>query len=229
VLKGGLDSPLVLFNRNKEVALTFQENLPHNSSIVASTIAETVLNSSIIFVCVSDDAAVLEIITTALLGSVRGKLFVDCSTIHPDTTTTLTKLITQAGAEFVACPVFGVPAVAEAGQLLCVLAGPSAAVDKIRPYTVGVMSRANIDLSDQDQAKGTHLKIVGNTFLITMLENLSEGHVLAEKSGLGVDNLHKFLELMFPGPYTTYSKRLITGDYYSRAAVSRTSLIHENS
>jgi 3-hydroxyisobutyrate dehydrogenase-like beta-hydroxyacid dehydrogenase len=49
-----------------------------------------------------------------------------------------------------------------------------------------------------------------------MVEALSEGHVLAEKSGLGVENLHSFIEVMFPGPYTAYSNRLKSGDYYKR-------------
>jgi len=43
---------------------------------------------------------------------------------------------------------------------------------------------------------------------------------LAETSGLGVDNLHKFIELMFPGPYTAYSNRMREGDYFKREEVS---------
>ena len=52
-----------------------------------------------------------------------------------------------------------------------------------------------------------------------MVETLSEGHTLAEKSGLGNDNLHQFIETMFPGPYTAYSGRLMGGDYYKRDEV----------
>ncbi len=49
-----------------------------------------------------------------------------------------------------------------------------------------------------------------------MVETLAEGHVLAEKSGLGSENLHHFLEIMFPGPYSAYSTRMMSGDYYKR-------------
>jgi len=49
-----------------------------------------------------------------------------------------------------------------------------------------------------------------------MVETLSEGHVLAEKSGLGNENLHQFIEIMFPSPYTAYSTRLTSGDYHKR-------------
>jgi 3-hydroxyisobutyrate dehydrogenase-like beta-hydroxyacid dehydrogenase len=38
--------------------------------------------------------------------------------------------------------------------------------------------------------------VIGNTFIASMVETLSEGHVVAEKSGLGTDQLHKFIEIM---------------------------------
>lgn len=78
------------------------------------------------------------------------------------------------------------------------------------------MGRAEIDFSDQPHGSATRLKIIGNTFILSMVETLSEGHTLAEKSGLGTDNLHQFIETMFPGPYTAYSGRMMKGDYYQR-------------
>lgn len=105
---------------------------------------------------------------------------------------------------------------ADAGQLVFVLAGPAEEVEKVKPYTTGVMGRAVIDFSGQEHGKATTLKVIGNTFIFNMVETLSEGHTLAEKSGLGTDNLHKFVETMFPGPYTAYSGRMISGDYHKR-------------
>jgi 3-hydroxyisobutyrate dehydrogenase-like beta-hydroxyacid dehydrogenase len=106
---------------------------------------------------------------------------------------------------------------AETGQLICVLAGPEAAVEKVKPYTEGVISRLNIDFSGQAVGKAGLLKIVGNTFILNMVETLSEGHVLAEKSGLGTDNLHQFIGLLFPGIYQAYSTRMTSGEYHKRA------------
>jgi len=105
---------------------------------------------------------------------------------------------------------------ADAGQLVCVLAGPKAAVEKVRPYTKGVMGRAVIDFSGQEIGKATLMKVIGNTLILNMVESLSEGHVLAEKSGLGSENLHQLIENMFPGPYAAYSTRMISGDYHKR-------------
>jgi 3-hydroxyisobutyrate dehydrogenase-like beta-hydroxyacid dehydrogenase len=105
---------------------------------------------------------------------------------------------------------------ADNGQLVCVIAGQQSSCDKVKPYTKGVMGRADIDFSGQPAGNATLLKVIGNTFILNMVSQLSEGHVLAEKSGLGVDNLHNFISTMFPGPYTAYSQRMLEGDYYKR-------------
>jgi 3-hydroxyisobutyrate dehydrogenase-like beta-hydroxyacid dehydrogenase len=214
VSKGNLSKPLIIHNRTTSKAETLSSKIGH--STVSPSLTDAVSKSDIIFFCLGDDAAVQANIDEALKTDVKGKIFVDCSTIHPDTTASITKSIEAKNASFVACPVFGAPAMADAGQLVCVLAGPASAIDKVKPYCAGVMGRANIDYSGQPQSKATLLKIIGNTFILSMVETLSEGHVEAEKSGLGVNELHSFIETMFPGPYTAYSNRLKSGDYWKR-------------
>jgi 3-hydroxyisobutyrate dehydrogenase-like beta-hydroxyacid dehydrogenase len=216
VEKGNLQQPLLIYNRTQKRAEDLSAKISGTTK-VASTVAEAVSPSDIIFTCLGDDAAMQETIASALkTGSVKNKLFVDCSTIHPDTTNAISKQVTDAGAHFVAMPVFGAPAMADSGQLVCVIAGPKELVEKVKPFTTGVMGRAFIDLSGQEPGKATLLKLIGNTFILNMVETLSEGLVLSEKTGLGVDNLHQFIETMFPGPYAAYSTRMRSGDYYKR-------------
>lgn len=217
VEKGKYTSPLLIYNRTTSRAEKLASSLPSDKVKVAESIEECVNGADIIFTCVGDDKAIKETVDTALKAQeAKGKLFVDCSTVHPDTTNGLADTIKAAEAAFVACPVFGAPAMADAGQLVCVLAGPKSDVDKVRPFCKGVMGRAEVDYSDQPYGNASRMKIIGNTFILHMVEALSEGHVLAEKSGLGADNLHAFLEVMFPGPYVAYSNRLKSGDYYLR-------------
>ncbi|KAI9841959.1 MAG: hypothetical protein M1837_000279 [Sclerophora amabilis] len=218
VEKGNLESPLILFNRTRKRAEELSAALPAGRTAVAKDIREVINNADIIFTCLSDDTAILDLFGYLVQNAqLSNKTFVDCSTVHPDTTNKVAKmLIEECNASFVACPVFGAPAMAEAGQLVCVLAGPAQDVERIKPYTTGIMGRAVIDYSDQEPGSATLLKVIGNTFILTMVETLSEGHVVAEKSGLGVENLQKFIEVMFPGPYMAYSKRMSSGDYYNR-------------
>ena len=81
------------------------------------------------------------------------------------------------------------------------------------------MGRSNIDFSDQPSSLALLLKIVGNTLILSMIEALAQGHTLAEKSGLGSENLHQFIEALFPGPHVAYSNRLMSGDYYKKDPV----------
>jgi 3-hydroxyisobutyrate dehydrogenase-like beta-hydroxyacid dehydrogenase len=86
----------------------------------------------------------------------------------------------------------------------------------VKPYIKGVIGAALVDFSDQPVSKAGQLKIVGNTFIINMIEALSEGLVLAEKSGLGIDNLMPFIETIFPGPYVDCAKQMTSGDYHNK-------------
>lgn len=108
---------------------------------------------------------------------------------------------------------FGAPAAAVAAQLVYVLTGEPSSVDKIKPFTQGVMAKAIIPLGS-DVSKATLLKITGNTMILGMIEVLAEALVFAEKSGLGSDNLNTFIQLMFPhSPFAAYSTRMLDGDY----------------
>ena len=131
VERGNLDQPLIIFNRTRKRAEILHAKLPPGKSTVASSIEEAVATSDIIFWCLGDDAAVKDTVSIMIKGDVKGKLFVDCSTIHPDTTNMIAQDIEAQFAQFVACPgastaqcfhdvltknlhiVFGAPAMAE--------------------------------------------------------------------------------------------------------------------
>ena len=73
-----------------------------------------------------------------------------------------------------------------------------------------------IDFSGEEPIKAALLKVIGNIFIVNMIETLAEGHVFAEKTGLGVENLQKFLSAIFPNPYMIHSKKMSTGNYYGK-------------
>ncbi|KAF4988827.1 hypothetical protein FGRMN_9532 [Fusarium graminum] len=216
VEKGKLDGPLLLYNRSTQRTTDFSATLPAGKTEVITSLADGVSRADIIFSCVANDEAVQETYKTLLESDVKGKLFIESSTIHPETTEALAKDVLAQGAEFVAAPVFGAPAMAEAGQLVGVLAGPATSVAKARPWFKGVTSSSEIDLSDQPYSKALTLKVLGNTFILNMAEQLAEAHVVAEKIGLGTEPIHQLVESIFGGPYAAYSKRMLSGDYHKR-------------
>ncbi|KAH6899060.1 NAD binding domain of 6-phosphogluconate dehydrogenase-domain-containing protein [Thelonectria olida] len=216
VEKGNLDSPLLVYNRSAKRSIDLKNSLPEGKVEVVESIADGVSRSDVIFSCIADDDAVQETYNTIVESDIKGKLFIESSTIHPETTEAIAKQVVAKGAEFVAAPVFGAPAMADAGQLVGVLAGPKDSVARAKPWFTGVTSRGEIDLSDEPYGKALTLKVLGNTFIINMIEQLAEAHVVAEKSGLGTEPIHKFVEAFFPGPYEAYSTRMRSGDYHKR-------------
>jgi len=216
VEKGNLDHPLLLYNRTKERAVELSSRLAPGKIQVLDSIAEGVSKADTIFIILSNDEVVELTIGEILRQDVTGKLIVECSTIHPDTTEKLAETVEAKGAEYLTAPVFGAPAAADAGQLIAVLAGPKKTVERARPYFKGVMARSEINMSDEPRAKALKLKLIGNSFILNMVEQLAEGHVLAEKSGLGTQHLHDFVSSLFGGVYTAYSTRMLSGDYHKR-------------
>ena len=178
---------------------------------------EAIQKADIIFFMVTDDKASEGIAMAALKlsGCVRNKLYVDCSTIALETTTRIAEEITKANGSFLAMPVFGTPDVAEAGQLVCVPAGPKSCVNKERPYLEGVMARTVIDMADQSSSNAMKLKLLWNFFNLVMTEAVVEANMVTEKSGLGAENLYEFTESM-PGPWGHFNQLIISGDYYEK-------------
>lgn len=216
VEKGNLTSPLLIYNRSLRRTQEYCQTLPDGKATVVENLVDAVPKADVIFTCIANDEAVNEVIESILSLDLKGKLFVECSTIHPDMTQAIADKVIAKGAEFVAVPIFGAPAAADAGQLIAVMAGPKESVERARPWFKGVTSKAEIDLSGQPYGKATTLKVIGNTFVFNMVEQLAEAHVLAEKSGLGTEPIHQLVSSLFPGPYTAYSTRMITGDYHKR-------------
>ncbi|CAN8102965.1 unnamed protein product [Discula destructiva] len=216
--KGNLDSPLLIYNRTKQRATDLSAKIAPGKCAVADSLEAAAAQADVIFICLANDKAVTETVDALAKAAagIQGKIVVDCSTIHPDTTEAVAKTLTSKGAEFVACPVFGAPPMADAGSLVPVPAGPKAAVERIKPFLEGVTARAIIDMSDEPYGKSSTLKLVGNSFILNMVEQIAEAHVLAEKSGLGTEYTHKFIEQMLPGIYPPYSNRMLRGDYWKR-------------
>jgi 3-hydroxyisobutyrate dehydrogenase len=91
-------------------------------------------------------------------------------------------------------PVLGTKEPAEAGQLTVLASGPSEAVDRCLPLFDAVGSRI-VRLGEAGE--GTRLKLVVNSWIVTLVESLAETIAFAE--ALGIDP-KRFLETIAGGP-----------------------------
>lgn len=216
--KGPQTTPITLYNRTASKASSFASSLPPNKATVASSLSQAVHDSSLIFICVGDDAALDQVISGILeAGDISSRLIVDCSTVHPYTSRRVHTTLSARGASFVACPVFGAPLMAITGQLVVVPAGAPDAIARVRPFLDGVTARATLPIPNQeDVGRASLLKVLGNTFILNMVESLAEGMTAAEKTGLGAEVYEQWVGTMFPGAFAKYAERMHSGDYHTR-------------
>ncbi|TDZ41080.1 Glyoxylate/succinic semialdehyde reductase 1 [Colletotrichum trifolii] len=166
--------------------------------------------------------AVLQSLVEELLASgidLTGKTFIDCSTIHPDTATSVSETLTTAGATFVAAPVFGASPVAQAGRLIFAMAGPRTMVERLEPLIQGVMGRKVINMGE-DVAKALMLKVTGNVLLVVFLEAIAETQVLAEQNRIGTDVMEELIFENFGPVLGSYSRRLTSGSWAPKEGVA---------
>ena len=93
---------LFVWNRSPEKA----KAIP--GATAAADLAELASRADIVLTMVSDDAAVTDVFKGPrglLSGDAKGKLFVDMSTVRPETHIAIGKAVEAAGARFIECPV----------------------------------------------------------------------------------------------------------------------------
>lgn len=102
VQHGIFSRPLTIYNRTRSKAEDHAARIG-NCRVVA-TVEEAVASSDIIWSCLQDQGAVQSVFDNALVHDIRGKLFVDSSTIGPEGTNEIARRVIAAGGEFVAMP-----------------------------------------------------------------------------------------------------------------------------
>src|ERR1700761_3674305 len=112
---------------------------------LAASPREVAASASIIFMCVTDAAAVEDVVFGAEgLASVpgAGKLVVDFSSIHPDKARAIaTRLEAANGMHWIDAPVSGGTKGAEEGTLAVMAGGEAADIERVRPYVLAMARR----------------------------------------------------------------------------------------
>jgi 3-hydroxyisobutyrate dehydrogenase len=92
---------------------------------------------------------------------------------------------------FVDAPVSGSKGPAEQGQLLILASGPAAAADAVRPV-FDVIGRKTVWLGDA--GRGSKMKLVVNAYLSILIEGVAETMELADRLGIGHQQLAEAIE-----------------------------------
>ncbi|CAK0735348.1 hypothetical protein CVIRNUC_000566 [Coccomyxa viridis] len=130
-------------------------------------------------------------------GPQKGTIFVNCATVYPLLTQNLAQKAEKAGVTVLSCPIFGRPDAIAAHKGLCVSGGPEGARQRAKPL-LDAIGQGILDVGDEAKA-GAAMKLVGNFFIVSIIELLAEGMTLAEKNGVQRQHVVQFIETLFPG------------------------------
>ncbi|KAF4636212.1 hypothetical protein G7Y89_g1866 [Cudoniella acicularis] len=79
------------------------KSLKKLGAVPIETVKELASKCEINFSCVGNDAVLQETTNEIIAsGSIEGKIYMDCSTMHPDTSTKIAEQIQKAGGQFAA-------------------------------------------------------------------------------------------------------------------------------
>jgi 3-hydroxyisobutyrate dehydrogenase-like beta-hydroxyacid dehydrogenase len=216
---------VTLWNRDPGKADAIQSG---NSRVAASP-SDAVSNAPIVFTMLADDAATEAVLfgnpesgdNQGFLDALpRDAIHVTLSTISVALARRITAAHQERGQHHVAAPVFGRPAVAEAGKLWIVTSGSDETLSRVQPVLESVSRGITIVSREPWQAHA--LKLGGNFTITAMIQTLSEAFVYAESQGIPPALFHQAINsaLFQSTLYENYGKTILNPPKHPGATVS---------
>jgi 3-hydroxyisobutyrate dehydrogenase len=176
------------------------ESLTEHGIQLVDTPAQAAAAADVVLTILSDADAVtstMEGAEGALAGAMSGSIWLQMTTIGIDGTERCAVLADQAGLVLVDAPVVGTKKPAEDGELTVLASGPEDARERCDPIFDAIGQRT-IWLGEA--GTGTRMKLVINSWLLSLVEGLAETIAFAE--GISVEP-SQFLEAISGGPTDT--------------------------
>ncbi len=165
------------WNRSREKA----EPLGDEGATVCDSAAEAAEGADVLLTMLADTDAVIESVSDALGKLGDGALWLQMSTIGETGTERCMELARERGIEFVDAPVLGTKQPAEDGKLVVLASGPENRADDVRPIFEAVGQKT---IWVGDAGAGTRLKVVMNSWVLTVTEATAEMIALAQAMDL---------------------------------------------
>lgn len=181
--------PVTVWNRNPE-----KTNLPvEQGAQLATSLADLCEKSEIIMLCVSDTAAVEDIVLSksGLLEHLKPKqILIDFSSIDPEATRRLAHHVAEKASHWLDTPVSGGVAGAEQGTLAIMAGGDEQVLDSVRDILAPLSSRVT---RMGNVGAGQVTKICNQMIVSCNVLVMAEVMALAEKSGVDSSQIPKAL------------------------------------
>ncbi len=197
-----------VWNRNAEAVKRLQ------GVTVLKSPAEAFAKEAVITMLADDRAVESVILDSNVLSSAdKDCVHVMMATISPAIVERLQEAHRRAGIAYVSAPVFGVPAVAEKGELNILAAGDPEAIATVQPL-FDALGQKTWSLGD-DPKHANIAKIAGNLMITLAIEAMGEATALTENYGLkAADFLNIVTNTIFASPsYKRYGENIAKNTY----------------
>jgi 3-hydroxyisobutyrate dehydrogenase len=180
------------WNRSRDKA----QPLADDGIAVAADPVEAVRGADVVLTMLADGDVVRAVMVDdgALDAADDGALWLQMSTVGVPTARELGVLAGERGLTYVDAPVLGTKQPAVEGKLTVLASGPAEARERVQPLFDAVAGRV-VWLGEA--GRGNAMKLVANTWVLTLVEGLAESVALAE--GLGLDP-RQLIEVLEGGP-----------------------------
>ncbi len=153
----------------------------------APTLSELVNQSEVVISFLLDNAAVTRVYLGSdgvLSGTVRGRHFIDMSTVTSDTHWPIAPVMLFRGASFIECPVSGSIPAARAGSLVGFAGGEGSDFARLRPLLEQLCRRVE---HVGPLGAGARMKLAANLLLTVFWQALGESLLLADPQASDVE------------------------------------------
>ena len=161
--------------------------LVRDGANLAASPADLTNSADIIITMLANDTVTEKIYSGSsglLIGEVKGKLFIDMSTLRPSTVSSVCNKVHNAGAHFIDAPVSGTVGPAEKGQLLILCGASEKDLERAQPM-LEILGRRIVHAGPVGQ--GSLLKLVVNLPLAVYWGSLAEALAIGTSGGLNLE------------------------------------------
>jgi len=185
---------------------------------VARSMAELAAASDVVFAAISDDRALLDAVTAdgALAAHLKkGQAFIDTSTVSPEASEAVAKLLDAKGVTYLRAPVSGSTATAAAGALTTMVSGPRAEFERLTPL-FETFTKNRFWLGEGEQSRT--MKLAVNSTLAAISSLMAEALAFTSKGGIALaDAIEVYSKSAVATPLLEYKRAMILEGKYDPA------------
>lgn len=194
-------TPLVVWNRTADKCAPLEAL----GATRVEGVQEVFRDTSVVILMLANERAIDSVLLrggVAFAALVREHTIVNMGTTSPEYSQRLGGDIAAAGGRYVEAPVSGSRKPAEAGQLIGMLAGAAADVERVQPLLAPMCART---FACGEVPRALRMKLAVNLYLIATVTALAEATHFAERHAL---DLELFREVLDAGPMASSVSRV---------------------